>query len=218
MSTIENNRKYIRKCSDYISRDFRDDDELLKLLGDLQKSTMKMIEAEQKVLDQQEAILNAETTVERFRVEQTNSPQPMEVQQLFKIHEEAMKKSMSQLRDERKKKISRHPDVLYIENIVKHKGGDSSRTEENQDDLEMISTPSEMNLLDPITKKTMTEPVRHKKCGHVYDKLSIVKMIKSHHPKGFRCPYMGCASTDLREKNLVVAEDYLAEIERRAAQ
>ena len=29
---------------------------------------------------------------------------------------------------------------------------------------------------------------------------------------------MGCASTDLREKNLVVAEDYLAEIERRAAQ
>ena len=38
------------------------------------------------------------------------------------IHEEAMKKSMSQLRDERKKKISRHPDVLYIENIVKHKG------------------------------------------------------------------------------------------------
>ena len=32
----------------------------------------------------------------------------------------------------------------------------------------------------------MTKPVRHIKCGHVYDKASVLLMMKTHYKKGFR--------------------------------
>jgi len=46
-------------------------------------------------------------------------------------------------------------------------------------DLELVSSNEQLNLIDPISKKIMTDPVRHTKCGHVYDRHSILMMMKS---------------------------------------
>ncbi|XP_069162015.1 E3 SUMO-protein ligase NSE2-like [Procambarus clarkii] len=62
----------------------------------------------------------------------------------------------------------------------------------NDDDTEVMTTKETVNLIDPISKMIMTDPVRNKHCGHVYERLSVVKMIKASKRKGFRCPSMGC--------------------------
>jgi hypothetical protein len=53
-------------------------------------------------------------------------------------------------------------------------------------ELEMLSSVHDLNIIDPVTKLTMSDPVRHTLCGHVYDKGSIKLMIKKHGRKGFR--------------------------------
>ena len=60
-----------------------------------------------------------------------------------------------------------------------------SRVNKDQTDLELLSS-QQLNIIDPVTKKTMIEAVRHTKCGHVYDKASILHMIKVDKKRGFK--------------------------------
>ena len=57
---------------------------------------------------------------------------------------------------------------------------------EGENDLEVLSSLHDLNVIDPVTKKIMTKAVRNSKCGHVYDKASILTMIKQSGKKGFR--------------------------------
>lgn len=43
----------------------------------------------------------------------------------------------------------------------------------------------------PITRKEMVEPVRSKTCNHSYEKVAIIRHIKSR--QRARCPVAGCA-------------------------
>lgn len=55
--------------------------------------------------------------------------------------------------------------------------------------------------IDPITKSMIKNPVRNKKCKHVYDKSSIVDAIQL---KGLaRCPYVGCSNKNVKLADLV---------------
>lgn len=58
--------------------------------------------------------------------------------------------------------------------------------ENDNEDGDLIVTQQEVNLIDPISMKRMTDPVRNKICGHVYERSSVVKMIKQSKRKGFR--------------------------------
>jgi len=218
MALIESNRKYIRKCAENIVSDYRDSGpEKGKLLAELRSLTHKMIEAEQKVQDQQDALLKAETAVERFRREAVASPDPMTIAQLLKVHDDTLNEAMAQLKDDRRKKVAGHTDLVYLDNVIKAQGEEAAPpAAASGGDLELISSPSSLSLIDPITKRPMTQAVRHNKCGHVYDKASVLKMIKSS--ARFRCPYMGCACKDpLKARNLEPALDYQREIDQRAA-
>lgn len=46
--------------------------------------------------------------------------------------------------------------------------------------------------VDPITKKVMVHPVKNKKCGHYYEKSSILEVISIN--RQLRCPVAGCAN------------------------
>uniref|UniRef100_A0A1B0AF63 E3 SUMO-protein ligase NSE2 n=1 Tax=Glossina pallidipes TaxID=7398 RepID=A0A1B0AF63_GLOPL len=46
-------------------------------------------------------------------------------------------------------------------------------------------------IKDPLTKLTMQNPVKNRKCGHHYEKSSIVNHINGG---GQRCPVVGCAN------------------------
>uniref|UniRef100_A0A0N7ZAP5 E3 SUMO-protein ligase NSE2 n=1 Tax=Scylla olivacea TaxID=85551 RepID=A0A0N7ZAP5_SCYOL len=71
-------------------------------------------------------------------------------------------------------------------------------------DGDLVATECSNNFLDPISKKRMTDPVRNKTCGHVYDRGSIASMISKSKNK-FKCPAIGCANrkpiklSDLKE-------------------
>ncbi|XP_011646712.1 E3 SUMO-protein ligase NSE2-like [Pogonomyrmex barbatus] len=58
---------------------------------------------------------------------------------------------------------------------------------------------SQINVIDPISKTRMTDPVRNAVCGHVYDKESLVAMLRKN--KNTRCPVVGCTSMDYIDLN-----------------
>ncbi|KAK3875996.1 hypothetical protein Pcinc_019167 [Petrolisthes cinctipes] len=64
--------------------------------------------------------------------------------------------------------------------------------DDDEDTQELVTTQQTLSLVDPISKTMMKDPVRHKICGHVYDRSSVTSMIKTSGKKGFRCPTMGC--------------------------
>lgn len=47
-------------------------------------------------------------------------------------------------------------------------------------DADLRLTGSKINIIDPISKIRMTDPVRNAVCGHVYDKASLVAMLEKN--------------------------------------
>lgn len=45
-------------------------------------------------------------------------------------------------------------------------------------DLQLMGT--DINVIDPITKTRMTNPVRNAMCGHVYDKESLIALLRKN--------------------------------------
>lgn len=61
-------------------------------------------------------------------------------------------------------------------------------------DADLALTGREVNVIDPISKTRMTDPVKNTVCGHVYDRESLVAMLQKN--KNTRCPVVGCSSKD----------------------
>lgn len=76
---------------------------------------------------------------------------------------------------------------------------DSANNELDDTDADLRVTNSEVNVIDPITKTRMTNPVRNIVCGHVYDKESLVAMLQNN--KNTRCPVAGCTSKNYIDLN-----------------
>uniref|UniRef100_A0A6M2DHS1 E3 SUMO-protein ligase NSE2 n=1 Tax=Xenopsylla cheopis TaxID=163159 RepID=A0A6M2DHS1_XENCH len=55
---------------------------------------------------------------------------------------------------------------------------------------EDTSTSNENAALDPFTKKPISIPIKNNKCGHIYDKDSVMRILEIN-PK-IRCPVVGC--------------------------
>lgn len=56
--------------------------------------------------------------------------------------------------------------------------------------------------IDPISKAVIREPVRSRKCKHVYERAMIVDYIKQQKRKA-KCPYIGCSSKQLLMGDIV---------------
>ncbi|CAL1688727.1 unnamed protein product [Lasius platythorax] len=76
---------------------------------------------------------------------------------------------------------------------------DASNNELDVIDSDLRVTSQERNVIDPITKTRMVDPVRNAVCGHVYDKGSLIAMLQKN--KNTRCPAVGCTSTDYIDLN-----------------
>ena len=48
---------------------------------------------------------------------------------------------------------------------------------ESSDEDDLIVVKTEHNTIDPITKRQIVEPVKNKKCNHIYEKSTIYSMI-----------------------------------------
>lgn len=72
-------------------------------------------------------------------------------------------------------------------------------------DFEMVDTIVD---IDPITKKPLENPVRNKKCGHIYGKASITEAIYSS--GRYCCPILGCGSKAIIQLNDLVEDEEFA--------
>lgn len=61
-------------------------------------------------------------------------------------------------------------------------------------DTDLRLTGTDINVIDPISKMRMTDPVRNAICGHIYDRESLMAMLQKNNKT--RCPVVGCTSTD----------------------
>merc|ERR550517_67012 len=85
---------------------------------------------------------------------------------------------------------------------------------ESSDDDDLIVVKTEHNTIDPITKKQIVEPVKNKKCNHIYEKSTIYSMIDlaRENSKPVKCPYMGCNCRDFKKTDLVKDREVLGHI------
>ncbi|CAD6237713.1 GSCOCG00008315001-RA-CDS [Cotesia congregata] len=87
-------------------------------------------------------------------------------------------------------------------------GGKSTEGGGDDEDADMQMTEEDgANLICPISKVRMTEPMKNNICGHVYDKASIIALLKGN--AATRCPIVGCSN-----KKHLIMEDLTSDIVR----
>ncbi|EDW51474.1 GM22550 [Drosophila sechellia] len=85
----------------------------------------------------------------------------------------------------------------------------------HDEDLIMEATGAEVfSLYDPWSKALIKNPVRNKICGHVYDRDSVMLIIKDN--IGIRCPVLGCANRSyIQPVHLVKDHDLQQKLQQR---
>ncbi|KYM96288.1 PREDICTED: E3 SUMO-protein ligase NSE2-like [Cyphomyrmex costatus] len=119
---------------------------------------------------------------------ETSGPQEKDVKNITTEYKKAISEiQVNPLEDRRLLHYDRQIEDLHQANEA-----ESNIPDDADVDLRMVS--SNINVIDPITKMRMTDPVRNAVCGHVYDKSSLVAMLEKN--KNTRCPVVGCTSLD----------------------
>jgi len=104
---------------------------------------------------------------------------------------------------------------MQLNTLMHRKPAVQQEESSSEDDLIVVKT--EHCTIDPITKKQITEPVRNKKCNHIYEKATIYGMIEQAraHQKPVRCPYMGCNQKDFKKTDLVKDREVAKHLEEK---
>jgi SUMO ligase MMS21 Smc5/6 complex component len=104
--------------------------------------------------------------------------------------------------------VAKHPEAVAFEERARTAADDNFQTQTKtsaggeDDDACSIMSSSHISTRDPITKQPMTDPVKNKKCGHTYEKKSILELMLNSRGK-VRCPCVGCGNKDaVREDDL----------------
>ncbi|KAJ2939576.1 hypothetical protein O0L34_g14289 [Tuta absoluta] len=77
----------------------------------------------------------------------------------------------------------------------------------NMDESDLAITETDEQYIDPITKKPITDPVKNKVCGHVYERASIMKLIDMKNRT--RCPVAGCGHKEPIQKHNLISDEEL---------
>ncbi|KAJ8679897.1 hypothetical protein QAD02_015684 [Eretmocerus hayati] len=94
--------------------------------------------------------------------------------------------------------------LSQVQEIVNCTDGTAEPTQDDDDDdIEM--TQGEINVIDPFTKKRMTDPVKNKACGHVYDRASVTQMVNVN--RNTKCPVVGCG-----DRSPILLENIITDI------
>ncbi|XP_017893537.1 E3 SUMO-protein ligase NSE2-like [Ceratina calcarata] len=89
--------------------------------------------------------------------------------------------------------VTRHPRLLEFDKHVEALL-DNAKGSRSDQDAELELSGGYINVIDPISKKRIVDPVKNSICGHTYDRESITEMLKIN--KNTRCPVVGCKSKE----------------------
>ncbi|KAH0952095.1 hypothetical protein HN011_009869 [Eciton burchellii] len=84
-----------------------------------------------------------------------------------------------------------------IEDLQMNQSTTNKGLDDTDSDLRL--TCQDINIIDPISKTRIIDPVRNTICGHVYDRGNLVAMLQRN--KKTRCPVVGCTSKDYIDLN-----------------
>lgn len=76
------------------------------------------------------------------------------------------------------------------------------------DDDIQVEEQNPLEMIDPLTKQLIKNPVRNIFCNHVYEETSILEAIKSK----VRCPYMGCSNKQVLKNTHLKLDEQLRNI------
>ncbi|XP_028174391.1 E3 SUMO-protein ligase NSE2-like [Ostrinia furnacalis] len=98
--------------------------------------------------------------------------------------------------------VNNHPYMLELTKRYQ-KGMEQSR--QNMDDSDLAITESQDQYIDPITKRPIVDPMKNSVCGHVYEKQSIMELIKRK--ASAKCPVAGCGNRGPMGSQLISDEE-----------
>ncbi|XP_066970197.1 E3 SUMO-protein ligase NSE2-like [Macrobrachium rosenbergii] len=203
-------------CKNFLSdlHLFQDEAEKLEMLKDIAKVMEKCAVAEHWVIDSHRAASEAAREVAQEMEACRESGSVLSPPETFlQMYDSVFEDKINLTCDD--EIVDKDTEVQVIQQeiqaIVDSQNLDRKKIFTAEDDL--VATEEEVNIIDPITKTRMTEPVRNRICGHVYEKSSVLQMIRQKKRKGFRCPTMACANrSPINPQDLIDAPDVLRAI------
>ncbi|RVE46592.1 hypothetical protein evm_008779 [Chilo suppressalis] len=116
--------------------------------------------------------------------------------------EERFKTNLASLAGKRLN-VQNHPYMIELNKRVQ-KGQQQAR--HNLEDSELAITESQNAYIDPISKRAIVDPVKNTVCGHIYEKESIMNLLKMK--SSVKCPVVGCGSrAPIQKQNLIEDEE-----------
>ena len=97
-------------------------------------------------------------------------------------------------------KISADHRLRNLESIA---SGSGSTNEASGDD-DVVMTDDTQVFIDPWTRKNITDPITNRKCGHTYEKTTVMKFLEkySKEKKKVKCAVVGCTINDIKKADL----------------
>ncbi|XP_072746956.1 E3 SUMO-protein ligase NSE2 [Anoplolepis gracilipes] len=187
----------IVKTADNIMKHFAGEDEKKKLLEELRELLKENCS---------ETTRMASANAIREEMEFTFEAESKNIEDIIKLYRDTLSNiKVDSLEYNRLLEYDRQIEVLLQAN----KNASNNGLDDTDADLQL--TGRDINVIDPISKTRMTDPVKNAVCGHVYDKGSLIAMLQKN--KNTRCPVVGCNSTDYIDLNQcrtdIVTKTYL---------
>lgn len=157
--------------------DFSDGREIQKLLDqnvDLAENLIRMKSKHQLLSKAMKHAKNSSNTIEKF-------------EEVWKERSEAVEQKRIDVKNSAEFKN-------FMKAAAPQAGAETNgqaNSAAHDEDLIMEATGGEVfSLYDPWSKALIKNPVRNKKCGHIYDRDSVMLIITDN--IGIRCPVLGC--------------------------
>ncbi|XP_039492365.1 E3 SUMO-protein ligase NSE2-like [Drosophila santomea] len=207
LTTFVDNTKFFREMADVVS-DFSDDGEIQKLLEESARlrvehaeNLIRLKSKHQSLNQAMQQVQNSSSTIEQF-------------EDLWKETSEAV--------DQKRINVKNIAEFKNFKKTVKSATAQLGANGADQDEDLIIEGIEEtggeiFSLYDPWSKALMKNPVRNKVCGHIYDRDSVMLIIKDN--IGILCPVLGCANkTCIQPAHLVEDANVRQKVQRRMAE
>ncbi|XP_043655878.1 E3 SUMO-protein ligase MMS21-like [Drosophila teissieri] len=204
LTTFVDNTKFFREMAEVVS-DFSDDGQIQKLLEESARlrvehaeNLIRLKSKHQSLSQAVQQIQNLSSTIEEFEEE-------------WKERSEAV--------EQKRINVKNIAEFKNFKKTVEVNGQANGASQDKDLIMEGIEeTGGEIfSLYDPWSKALMKNPVRNEKCGHIYDRDSVMLIIKDN--IGIRCPVLGCANrTYIQPAHLVEDANVQQKIQQRMAE
>ncbi|XP_032580765.1 E3 SUMO-protein ligase NSE2 isoform X2 [Drosophila sechellia] len=203
LSTLLENHKFFKEMAEFVS-DFNDGGDIQKLLDQQVEIAEDLIRMKSKHQLLNKALKDAKNscnTVDKF-------------EEVWKERSAAVEQKRIDVKNSAEFKNF----MKALESAAPQEGAESNGQANgpaHDEDLIMEATGAEVfSLYDPWSKALIKNPVRNKICGHVYDRDSVMLIIKDN--IGIRCPVLGCANRSyIQPVHLVKDHDLQQKLQQR---